>query len=69
MTTTTHYREAEDALNRAQRGSRASQQDLTKAQLHAMLAVADELRDIHNELIQMRSIIAGLPDTRTGRNS
>jgi hypothetical protein len=67
MTSTTHYRQAEDALRRSHPGHRVNQHDLAIAQLHATLAVADELRDIHNELMQVRGIIAGMPDTRTGR--
>ena len=67
MTTTTHYREAEEALE-AKPGSRAGQ-DLARAQLHAMLAIADELRAIRNELITIHSVVVGLADTRAGRNS
>ena len=68
MTTTTHYREAEEALE-AKPGSRAGRQDLARAQLHAMLAIADELRAIRNELITIHSVVVGLADTRAGRNS
>ena len=67
MTTTTHYREAEEALE-AKPGSRAGQ-DLAGAQLHAMLAIADELRAIRNELITIHSVVVGLADARAGRNS
>jgi hypothetical protein len=70
MTTlTTHYRDAEDALRRAQAGSRVSQQALARAQLHALLAVADELRAIRNELITIHGVVVGLADTRASRNS
>jgi hypothetical protein len=47
-----------DALRRAQPGVPGGQQDLATAQLHAMLAVADELRNIRNELMQRRGILA-----------
>lgn len=59
MTTTDHYREAENTLKRAQPSSPGDLQDLTTAQLHALLVVADELRDIHNELREIRGILAG----------
>ena len=68
MTNTNHYKEAENALSRGMVGPHASPQALAKAQLHAMLAVADELRDIHNELIEMRGIIARPHDTRANSN-
>jgi hypothetical protein len=68
MMTTSHYREAEGALKRAQHGSRASAADLAAAQLHAMLAVADELRSIHNELISVRELISQPPDGLAARN-
>jgi hypothetical protein len=58
MTTTDHYRQAENALRRAQPGSPGDQQDLTKAQLHALLVIADELRDVRNELTEIRSMLA-----------
>ena len=59
MTTTDHYRQAENALRRAQPpGSRGDQQDLTTAQLHALLVIADELRDVRNELTEIRSMLA-----------
>jgi hypothetical protein len=68
MTTTDHYREAENALRRAQPGIPGDQQDLTTAQLHAMLVIADKLRNIHNEPMQIRGMLAGVPDIRaTGR--
>jgi hypothetical protein len=58
MTTTDHYREAENALRRARPGERGGQEDLTKAQLHALLVVADELRDVRNELTEIRVMLA-----------
>ena len=64
MTTTNHYGEARDMLQRTDRRSATSQHDLAAAQVHAMLAIADELRNIHNELAEMR----GQPVTRPGRN-
>jgi hypothetical protein len=47
MTTTNHYGEARDMLQRTDRRSATSQHDLAAAQVHAMLAIADELRNIH----------------------
>ena len=55
MTTTNHYGEARDILNKTgRRRSGTSEHDLAAAQVHAMLAIADELRNIHNELVEMR---------------
>ena len=52
MTTTNHYGEARDILNKTgRRRSGTSEHDLAAAQVHAMLAIADELRNIHNELV------------------
>jgi hypothetical protein len=64
MTTTNHYGEARDMLQRTDRRSATSQHDLAAAQVHAMLAIADELRNIHNDLAEMR----GRPVTQPGRN-
>jgi hypothetical protein len=64
MTTTNHYGEARDMLQKTDRRSATSQHDLAAAQVHAMLAIADELRNIHNELAEMR----GRPVTQPGRN-
>jgi hypothetical protein len=64
MTTTNHYGEARDMLQRTDRRSATSQHDLAAAQVHAMLAIADELRNIHNELAEIR----GRPVTQPGRN-
>ena len=64
MTTTNHYGEARDMLQRTDRRSATSQHDLAAAQVHAMLAIADELRNIHNELAEIR----GQPVTRPGGN-
>jgi hypothetical protein len=64
MTTTNHYGEARDMLQKTDRRSATSQHDLAAAQVHAMLAIADELRNIHNELVEMR----GRPVTQPGRN-
>jgi hypothetical protein len=64
MTTTNHYGEARDMLQKTDRRSATSQHDLAAAQVHAMLAIADELRNIHNELVEMR----GRPITRPGSN-
>jgi hypothetical protein len=54
--TTTHYREAEKPLRRAEAGTRASTADLATAQLHALLAISEELRNIRNELIALREL-------------
>jgi hypothetical protein len=64
MTTTNHYGEARDMLQKTDRRSATSQHDLAAAQIHAMLAIADELRNIHNELVEIR----GRPVTQPGRN-
>jgi hypothetical protein len=56
MTDLNHYDEAKDALARAQRGVTEDPQDLAMGQLHAMLAVADELRNIRNELMEILRI-------------
>ena len=64
MTTTNHYGEARDMLQKTDRRSATSQHDLAAAQVHAMLAIADELRNIHNELVEIR----GRPVTRPGVN-
>jgi hypothetical protein len=64
MTTTNHYGEARDMLQKTDRRSATSQHDLAAAQVHAMLAIADELRNIHNELAEIR----GRPVTQPGRN-
>ena len=58
MSTADHYREAEHALRRAKPGSPGDQKDLTTAQLHALLVIADELRDVHNELTEIRRMLA-----------
>jgi len=55
--TTTHYREAEKPLRRAEAGSRASAEALATAQLHALLALAEELRSVRNELIAIRELL------------
>jgi hypothetical protein len=39
-------------------------QELATAQLHALFVAADELRNIRNELMEIRSILAAVPDTR-----
>jgi hypothetical protein len=64
MTTTNHYGEARDMLQRTDRRSATSQHDLAAAQVHAMLAIADEPRNIHNELAEIR----GPPVTQPGGN-
>jgi hypothetical protein len=53
MTDQDHYGEATAALRRAQSGTTEDPQDLAMGQLHAMLAVADELRTIRNELMEI----------------
>ena len=54
--TPSHYREAEKPLKRAEAGSRVTAADLATAQLHALLAIAEELRAIRNELIAIRNL-------------
>jgi hypothetical protein len=56
MTTPNRYRDAEDALRKTLKGPRLSTTKLATAQLQAMLAVADELRNIRNELVALRNI-------------
>jgi hypothetical protein len=63
MTTTNHYGEARDMLQETDRRS-ATSHELAVAQVHAMLAIADELRNIHNELAEIR----GRPGTQPDRN-
>jgi len=58
MTDLTHYDEAKEALRRAQSGVTEDPLDLATGQLHAMLAVADELRNVHNELMEIRRLTA-----------
>jgi len=58
MTIPNHYREAEGTLKKAQQGSRPSAAALATAQLHALLVIADELRDVHNELTEIRRMLA-----------
>lgn len=60
MTTASHYKEAEDTLSRVQGGAHVSPQDIATAQLHALVAAADELRAIRNELATMRGMVAAL---------
>jgi hypothetical protein len=71
MTTPNRYRDAEDALRKTLKGPRLSPTELATAQLQAMLAVADELRNIHNELIPelmaMRNQISQLEDALVRR--
>jgi hypothetical protein len=56
MTDLSHYDQAKDALTRAQAGVVEDPLDLATGQLHAMLAVADELRNVHNELTEIRRL-------------
>ena len=65
MTTTNHYGEARDILNKTgRRRSGTSEHDLAAAQVHAMLAIADELRNIAMSSVEIR----GGPVTRPGGN-
>jgi hypothetical protein len=64
MTTTNHYGEAGDILQKTDRRSATSPHDLAAAQVHALLAIAEELGNIHNELVEIR----GRPVTRPGGN-
>jgi hypothetical protein len=56
MTNLTHYDAAKEALGRAESGVAEDPLDIAAGQLHAMLAVADELRNVHNELIEIRRL-------------
>jgi hypothetical protein len=56
MTDLDHYGQAKDALPAAERGGNWDSQDLAIAQMHAMLAVADELRRVLNELTIIRGV-------------
>jgi hypothetical protein len=57
MKAANHYREAEDALERKPGSGPGEQQHLARAQLHALLAISDELRAIRNELIEIHGIL------------
>ena len=67
MTTPNRYRDAEDALRKTLKGPRLSTTELATAQLQAMLAVADELRNVHHQLTAMRNQISQLQDALLGR--
>jgi hypothetical protein len=69
MTTPNYYRDAEGALKRTGQHSPARAGDLAKAQLQAMLAVADELRKVLNELIAVRNQISQPQDALATRNA
>jgi hypothetical protein len=58
MTDLRHYDEAKEALRRAESGIAEDPLDLAAGQLHAMLAVADELRNVHHELTEIRRLSA-----------
>jgi hypothetical protein len=58
MTTASHYQEAEHVLSWAQAGVTENLHDLAKGQLHALMAVADDLRAIRNELTTIRELLA-----------
>jgi hypothetical protein len=55
--TTTHYQEAQKPLKRAEAGYHASATEVATAQLHALLALSEELRNIRNELIAIRDLL------------
>jgi hypothetical protein len=57
MTTLSHYREAEKPLRRAEAGSRSTVGEVATAQLHALLAIGEELRGIRNELLAIRELL------------
>ncbi len=65
MTDLNHYHEAKEALSRAQSGVVEGPLGLAAGQPHAMLAVADELRSVHNLLLEIRRLTAAGDDTRT----
>jgi hypothetical protein len=56
MTDQNHYDQAREALRRAESGVTEDPLDLAAGQLHAMLAVADELRNVHYELTEIRRL-------------
>jgi hypothetical protein len=56
MTNPTHYDAAKEALSRAESGVAEDPLDIAAGQLHALLAVADELRNVHNELMEIRRL-------------
>ena len=56
MTNLNHYDEAKQALGRAESGLAEDPLDIATGQLHALLAVADELRNVHNELMEIRRL-------------
>jgi hypothetical protein len=56
MTNVSHYDAAKEALRRAESGVAEDPLDIASGQLHAMLAVADELRNVHNELMEIRRL-------------
>jgi hypothetical protein len=58
MTTASHYQEAEHVLRWAQAGVTENLHDLAKGQLHALMAIADDLRAIRNELTTIRDMLA-----------
>ena len=47
-----------ERLKKGLPGKPGGQEDLTKAQLHALLVVADEPRDVRNELTEIRVMLA-----------
>ena len=53
-----HYRKAEDILRRIESGGTVYEPEFSLAQLRALVAIADELRAIRNELMTIRGIVA-----------
>ena len=53
-----HYDEARDVLGRAQPGVTGGPLDLATGQLHALLAIAEELHNVRNELMEIRRLLA-----------
>jgi hypothetical protein len=58
MTELSHYDEAKQALGRAESGVTEDLLDLATGQLHALLAVVDELRNVRWELTEIRRLTA-----------
>jgi hypothetical protein len=59
MTNLSRYDEAKEALRRAESGVVEDPLDLAAGQLHALLAVADEVRNVQNELREIRRLGTG----------
>ena len=58
MTDLSHYDEAKNALSRAASGILEDPLDLATGQLHALLAMADELSIVREELAEIHRLLA-----------